>query len=166
MALAGRLRSECRPRLAELAAYLRKKWLGLGDGSATPPAFLTGAVEGSVGASRALSVASGATVEVEGATQTIGSLDLADGSTVRRTDAVVGEGPELFDVAGVLSAAGTVSLDLLSLDKGTELFKYGTYAEPEKWTLVGPRSRTRFVDDVAADKALRIFSTGLFLLIR
>ena len=156
-----------RDQIAEITAYLRKKWLGLGAGPATPPTFLTGGTEAVLGADKAVEVAQGAALEVEGAVQTVASLKLADGSTVRRTDeARGGAEPQIFDVAQLLEAEGTVTLDLPELETGANLVHYGTYSAPAQWTLVGPHASSRAVINAAQEKMLKIIGKGTLIVFR
>ncbi|MDD2348349.1 MAG: hypothetical protein PHG74_01905 [Kiritimatiellae bacterium] len=98
---------------AELFAYLRKKWLNKGTGSATPPAWLTGyAAAPTLGAETILTMADGTTLDHAADTVTLGGL--ATEGTVDWTrvwNDANADSCTLFNVNGDV-ALGTVNLAL------------------------------------------------------
>ena len=144
--------------------YLRKKWFGLGSGSATPPTLVTGVSAGSPATD--LAVVGGATVEVAGPKLSVKALTLADGATLSRLDAVTDAAAfSLFDVTGLLSVAGSQTLRAAAFPSGEVRFLdaqdvTGTAA----WSLAGAKSREANV--AVRDDGLWLRRNGLIFIVR
>ena len=172
-------RSPSRDQVAETVAYLRKKWLGLGAGPATPPAFLTGGetadpasgtaawdgtVESAPGTAVAWDVAAGATLACDGAPLALGDVTLADGAALARTDPADAAAFRLFDAAS-LAFGGTVSVGAPSFPSGdVTLLTAASVSGTPTWSLTGPGAGTRKV--TRRGSAFVITAPGLCLLIR
>lgn len=104
---------------ADLFAYLRAKWLGKGDGAATPPAWLAGTPATPVtDAATTLAMADGTRLEHAAAPLPLGALETA--GTVDWTRTWSGENAAdfpLFSVAGD-AALGTIHFTPRPLPKG------------------------------------------------
>ena len=102
---------------AALLAYLRKKWLAKGEGSATPPAFLSGLYAPPSLAGTGLACADGTTVAVAGAPVALASLTSSGTVDWTRTwDGLDAANATLFSVAGDVSL-GAVNLDVVPKPK-------------------------------------------------
>lgn len=159
-------RSPSRDQVAETVAYLRKKWLGLGTGSATPPAFLTGGetAEPVPGTAAAWDVATGATLACDGAPLALGDVTLADGAALARTDLADAAAFRLFDATS-LAFGGTVSVAAPSFPSGdVTLLTAASVSGTPTWSLTGPGAGTRKV--TRRGSAFVITAPGLCLLIR
>ncbi len=186
-------RSPSRDQVAETVAYLRKKWLGLGTGSVTPPTFLTGGetaepapgttvawngtaepapgtaawngtVESAPGTAVAWDVASGATLACDGAPLTLGVVTLADGATLARTDLADAAAFRLFD-ADSLTFGGTVAVSAPSFPSGdVTLLTAASVSGTPTWSLMGTGAGSRKV--TRRGSSFVITAPGLCLLIR
>lgn len=184
-------RSPSRDQVAETVAYLRKKWLGLGAGSATPPMFLTGGetvepilgtaawdgtvespgtaawdgtVEPAPGTAVAWEVAAGATLACDGAPLALDDVTLADGAALARTDLADAAAFRLFDAAS-LAFGGVVSVGAPSFPSGdVTLLTAASVSGTPTWSLTGPGAGTRKV--TRRGSAFVITAPGLCLLIR
>ncbi len=123
---------------AQLVAYLEKKWFGVGSGSATPPAFLTGnASAPSFRSGSELSLAAGSEVAFDATNAVaVGTLKSEGAVAVRARRPV-----------------GTVWRPLVSYDSFV-----GTFSS---WTLLDARSTLEMRDD-----AIGLSAHGAFILIR
>ena len=54
----------------------------------------------------------------------------------------------------------------MGIHEGANLFRYGTYAAPDKWALVGPRANHRLVTNNPSLKMLQLIGTGFFVIAR
>ncbi len=152
-----------------LVAYLRKKWLGVGDnGSSEPPAFLAGqAVAANLTPRATLSVGTGATLASSVPSCTLAALALADGARVVRTvpGAAAVSDYRLFDVTGDISLSGTILLNISPRPMGAAPFLgYGTLSGHALWQREGRGHYT--IHDRAAHKELWLACPGMRLLIR
>ena len=153
----------------ELIAYLQKKWFGTGDGSATPPAWLSGEVLSADTANLTVTVRSGATLE-QSAVTTVGleALAFEDGATLTRT-AKWAKGLALFELAGSLDFGGTTGLSLLPFPRGNRtLFTYGetcTGFDPKAWSFA-PGSKRAMVSHDAEAKQIDLIGPGFSVLVR
>lgn len=119
-----------------LLSYLRKKWLGKGNGSTTPPACLTGVTPSAPALTTAsLLVKGGATLEHAASTQTLGALTLEDGATLAMK---AGSASPLFTVSGATTLSGALTLDVSPEPTETmRLFTYETLLDSSAWTITG-----------------------------
>ncbi|MGN0853082.1 MAG: autotransporter-associated beta strand repeat-containing protein [Kiritimatiellia bacterium] len=124
----------------ELFAYLRKKWMDKGEGTATPPAWLTGYPATPVlGPRTQLKMASGTSLEHAADTVKLDSLETA--GTVNWTrvwDAAAGAAAfTLFDVADAVSL-GDIMLDLRPVPRQAKIVGVpSTAAQAGRWTVSG-----------------------------
>ncbi len=104
----------------ELIAYLRKKWFGKGDGSETPPAFLSGeTLNPSFVATANVKLGEGTTLESNISKQSIASLEVEnDVQWVRAAPSAEPSGFGFFSVAGNAVINGNQSLEF-SPEPGT-----------------------------------------------
>ena len=118
----------------ELVKYLEKKWFGVGSGSTTPPAFLTGVSSApSFRDGTALAMADGTTLKSAAAPVALGSLSLGDGVTLTR---IGGDTFKFADVTGALTFGGAATLNANSWPTNTaSIFSFGSIVEPSLWTL-------------------------------
>ena len=94
----------------DLVAYLKKKWMGVGDGSATPPRWLAPAgTEVMTGGRVVVRQAEGTELGQDGGTVALASYT-AEGEVAWRRDAALDNA--LFSVAGDMAFGGPVSLTL------------------------------------------------------
>lgn len=157
-------RSPARDQVAEIAAYLRKKWLGLGAGSATPPACLTGGGAADPGTAAAWEVAAGATLACDGAPLALGDVTLQDGAALARTDVADAGTFRLFDAAS-LSLGGAVSVYAPSFPSGdVTLLTAASVSGTPTWSLAGDGAGARKV--TRRGTAFVITAPSLYLLIR
>ena len=157
-------RSPARDQVAEIAAYLRKKWLGLGAGSATPPTCLTGGGAADSGTAAAWEVAAGATLACEGAPLALGDVTLQDGAALARTDVADAGTFRLFDAAS-LSLGGAVSVYAPSFPSGdVTLLTAASVSGTPTWSLAGDGAGARKV--TRRGTAFVITAPSLYLLIR
>lgn len=151
-----------------LVDYLRRKWLGVGAGTAEPPAFLAGRLQvPELGRRTALSVGASATLASETVSATIASLTLADGARIVRTvsnpDGV--DAFRLFDVLGALVCRGDVRLHVKPRPVASAVFLgYGDSQGTGVWRCEG-KGRYSVVDFPAV-RELRFVRPGGLLLIR
>ena len=122
---------------AAIVAYLRKKWLGKGDGPATPPACLAGiAYDVTESEGLALTMESGSTLEHAGSTLPLASLEATDAAFVRTTAAADAATFALFDVSGAVTLAGALSFACdPTPSEDAPLFRYGSLADTAEWTV-------------------------------
>lgn len=151
-----------------LVTYLRKKWLGVGDGTSEPPAFLAGqSVSAALAPQATLSVGKGATLASSVPYCRLAALSLADGARIVRRVSMSDDAMayRLFDVTGDVSLSGTIRVNVSPRPRGTVPFVgYGTLSGTAVWLREG---RGRYaVEDWAAQKELRLVSPGLLWLIR
>jgi hypothetical protein len=121
-----------------ILAYLRKKWLNKGAGSATPPACLTGELPSAPSFSSVrLAVAGNAVLEHSAAEQTIGALSLESGAKIVHTPPTAGAA--LFNVTGTASLAGSLAYEGHPCpEDSARLFSYGTLSlSSPVWTFSG-----------------------------
>lgn len=151
----------------ELVAYLRKKWLDVGDGPSEPPAFLSGQfVSAALTPQATLSVGTGATLVSSVPVCTIAALSLADGvRVVREAHGGTASDYRLFDVTGDVSLSGTILLNVSPRPMGTMPFVgYGTLSGHALWQREGRGHYT--IHDRAAHKELWLACPGMRLQIR
>lgn len=160
-------RQPSRDQVAATLAYLRKKWLGAGEGSATPPAFLTGGTktdDEADGAPAAWNVSSGATLATARPAQTLGPVALADGAALARENAATAETFRLFDTPSIsFGGAVTLTAPAFPLGDATILTADSATGSPA-WTLVGEKAAGRSVSRRGSDFV--IAAPGLFIFIR
>ena len=122
---------------AAIVAYLRKKWLGKGDGPATPPACLAGiAYDVTESEGLALTMESGSTLEHAGSTLPLASLEAADAAFVRTTAAADAATFALFDVSGAVTLSGAISFACdPTPSEDAPLFRYGSLVDTAEWTV-------------------------------
>ncbi len=124
----------------ELFAYLRKKWLNKGDGSATPPAWLSGLpVTPALGAETVLSMTDGTSLLHTADPVSLGGL--ATAGTVNWTrvwDRAGGDAAAtLFNVDGDV-ALGAIALDLWPVPSTAKLVGFtGSALSTATWTVTG-----------------------------
>ncbi|MGN0846806.1 MAG: hypothetical protein ACI4RA_05415, partial [Kiritimatiellia bacterium] len=127
----------------ELFAYLRRKWLNKGDGSETPPAWLTGLpTTPALDAGTDLALADGAALRHAALPVELGRLETT--GTVNWTrvwDKVAGaEAATLFNVAGDV-ALGAVVLDIQPVPAEAKLVGFtGAELTTATWTVTGAGS--------------------------
>lgn len=159
-------RQPSRDQVAATLAYLRKKWLGAGDGSATPPAFLAGESENADenATPAAWDVSSGATLATAQPAQTLGPVALADGAALARENAATAETFRLFDTPSIsFGGAVTLTAPAFPLGDATILTADSATGSPA-WTLVGEKAAGRSVSRRGSDFV--IAAPGLFIFIR
>lgn len=158
-------RSLSRAEVAETATYLRAKWLG--EGEATPPAFLTGGdpEAPAPGTAAAWDVASDAALACEGETLALGDVALADGAGLARTDLVADAAAfRLFDALS-LAFGGAVSVSAPSFPSGdVTLLTAEAVTGAPAWSLAGPGAGTRKV--TRRGSAYVVVAPGLCLILR
>ena len=122
---------------AAIVAYLRKKWLGKGDGPATPPACLAGiAYDVTESEGLALTMESGSTLEHAGSTLPLASLEAADAAFVRTTATADAATFALFDVSGAVTLSGALSFACdPTPSEDARLFRYGSLSDTAEWTV-------------------------------
>ncbi len=128
----------------ELMAYLRKKWLNKGAGTATPPAWLTGeTATPRFGGKTMLAMADGTKLVHAASTVKLGALETAGAVDWTRVwDGLSSEGFALFDTESV--ALGAVNLTPRpSCPQGSvQLLAYGAKpAAKASWTVLKPDGR-------------------------
>lgn len=159
-------RHPARDQVAASIAYLRKKWLGAGDGSATPPAFLTGgAVADAAGKPAAWHVSADATLATAGKPAEIGPVALADGAALARENVVDAvDAFRLFDTPS-LAFDGTVTVSAPAFPVGdVTLLTADAVTGTPVWQLVGEKSSGRKVSRRGSDYV--ITAPGLFIFVR
>lgn len=162
-------RHPARDQVAASIAYLRKKWLGVGDGSDTPPAFLTGAAivdtAAAVEEKASWHVSAGATLVTAGVPMAIGPVALADGAALARENAVDAvDAFRLFDTPSLaFGGAVTVSAPAFPVGDVTLLTADAVTGTPV-WQLVGEKSSGRKVSRRGSDYVLT--APGLVIFIR
>lgn len=159
-------RHPARDQVAASIAYLRKKWLGAGDGSATPPAFLTGgAVADAAEKPAAWHVSTGATLATAGKPAEIGPVALADGAALARENVVDAvDAFRLFDTSS-LAFDGTVTVSAPAFPVGdVTLLTADAVTGTPVWQLVGEKSSGRKVSRRGSDYV--ITAPGLVIFIR
>ncbi len=137
-----------------LAKYLAKKWFNSGDGSAVPPAFLTGRPSApSFRSGTALTMADGTVLASAAGPVALGSLSFGGDATLVRAG---GADMKFADVTGALTFGGSASLSYSLWPTNTvQLFTYGSLTGPSAWTLNAGRQARRY--DVMTDAG------GIFL---
>ena len=151
---------------AELLAYLRKKWLNKGSGTATPPAWLTGLpATPAMDADTALAMADGTSLRHEAATQTLGALETVGAVDWTR---IWGGGIPfpLFSVAGDVSL-GTVRLAPEPMSSQVKVMDWtGDLVNRVTWQLQGERANSLGVTLRASEKAYWIIPVGTLIYFR
>ena len=150
---------------AELVKYLEKKWFGVGGGSATPPAFLTGRSSApSFRGGTALAMAEGTTLKNTSAPVSLGSLSFEGDATLELTG---GDAKKFADVTGALSFVGSASLSYSIWPTNTvQLFTYGSLTGPSAWTLNAGRQARHYDIEIGTSEVLlryKPIGTGIFL---
>ena len=133
-----------------LLGYLRAKWLGKGDASAMPPAFLSGAYGPADLSAARLRLADGAALRQEGPTLALAGLASAGTTDWTRvwTGASAADLP-LFAVSGDV-ALGTVNLDVDPLpEQGVLLSFAGEARTKAAWNLTGSGTVAQHAHDYA-----------------
>ena len=152
----------------ELLAYLRKKWLNKGTGTATPPAWLTGMpATPATDADTALVMANGTSLQHEAATKTLGAL-VTDGTVdwTRVWDGVTTGSFPLFAVNGEVSF-GTVRLTPEPKPTEAKVLGWtGDLVNGATWQLLGDDASSSGVNLRAAEKAYWIIPVGTLLFFR
>ena len=152
----------------QLLAYLRKKWLNKGSGSATPPAWLTGMpATPATDADTALVMADGTSLRHEAATQTLGAL-VTDGTVdwTRVWDGITTSSFALFAVDGDVSL-GTVNLTPQPKPtEGKVLDWTGDLVNGATWKLLGEDVSSLGVNLRETEKAYWINPVGTLLFFR
>ena len=152
----------------ELLAYLRKKWLNKGTGTATPPAWLSGMpATAATDADTALVMADGTSLQHEAATKTLGAL-VTEGTVdwTRARDGVSAASFPLFAVDGDVSL-GTVNLTPEPRPTQAKVLDWtGTLASPATWRLLGDGASSSAVTLRAAEKSYWINPVGTLLFFR
>ena len=153
---------------AELLAYLRKKWLNKGSGTATPPAWLTGLpATPAMDADTALAMADGTSLRHEAAMQTLGAL-VTEGTVdwTRVWDGATPESFALFNVDGDVSL-GSVRLTPEPKPSEAKVLSWtGDLVNGATWQLLGEDVSSSGVNLRATDKEYWIIPVGTLLLIR
>lgn len=158
-------RQPSRDQVAATLDYLRKKWLGAGDGSATPPAFLTGGevVDDTSTTEERVSwhVSAGATLATAGKPAAIGPVVLADGAALARENVVDAvDAFRLFDTPS-LAFGGTVTVSAPAFPVGdVTLLTADAVTGTPVWRLVDGRKVSRRGSDYV------ITAPGLVIFIR
>ena len=152
----------------QLLAYLRKKWLNKGSGTATPPAWLTGIpATPAMDADTALTMADGTSLRHETSTQTLGALETV--GSVDWTRVWGGATPEsfpLFSVAGDVSL-GTVRLTPEPMPGEAKVLDWtGNLVNGATWQLQCERAGSLGVTLRDSEKAYWIIPVGTLLIIR
>lgn len=162
-------RQPSRDQVAATLDYLRKKWLGAGDGSATPPAFLTGGevvdVTSTTEERVSWHVLAGATLATAGKPAAIGPVALADGAALARENVVDAmDAFRLFDTPS-LAFGGTVTVSAPAFPVGdVTLLTADAVTGTPVWQLVGEKSSGRKVSRRGSDYV--ITAPGLVIFIR
>ncbi len=159
-------RQPSRDQVAETLAYLRRKWLGAGEGSATPPAFLTGGAEtvDENAEPAAWSVSAGAALATALPAQTLGPVALADGAVLARENVAAADAFRFFDTPSI-SFGGAVTLTAPAFPMGdATVLTAGSATGSPVWTLVGEKAAGRAVSRRGSDFVLT--APGFLILIR
>ena len=136
----------CEAEETALLAYLRAKWFGKGEGSATPPAFLTGSYGAPDFGGLGLALASGTSLEQAGPTLALASLEAADDVSWTRDASADPATFALFDVAGALKLGNNQSLAVTTAPSGSAKLFGGILAgELGTWTVTGDKALTSAV---------------------
>lgn len=131
----------------ELYAYLRKKWLNKGSGSATPPTWLTGAPgTATLGEEVVLSMADGTSLRHEAGEVTLGALETE--GTVDWTRIWSGDDVNdfsLFDVVGDVSLGNVnLTVDPVVRKADVKVLGYGGAAlTTPTWRVLRPDGKLR-----------------------
>ncbi len=131
------------PEETALLAYLRVKWLGKGEGSATPPAFLSGDYPPPSLDGLGLALADGVALEQAGPMCALASLAVGDDVAFTRDWTGGPTGFALFDVAGALSFGARPTLNVVTSPGETVQLFGGAYTgELPEWTVTGDKANT------------------------
>lgn len=148
-----------------LVAYLRKKWLGKGDGTDTPPAFLSGRYGEVDFGSAGLAMADGTRLVQAQTTRTIASLAAAgtvDWTRVWRGEA---DGLPLFEVAGDV-ALGAVNLDLWPKARSGKVLGFAGEASLGTTWRVSLEGRASAVSVLPREHGWWLSPSGIILIFR
>lgn len=146
----------------ELVGYLKKKWFDSGDGTVTPPTFLTGAtaLTTTFGAGTQLVLDGGAELYDALATQPLSSLDIGENAKLIRDGVSNPLSFAFFTVTGEVSLPAKIALmvNTAPTDNAT-LLTYGSLASAyaTTWSLSGQKSDTARVYN-KSDQHQLIFS--------
>ena len=128
----------------ELMAYLRKKWLNKGSGSATPPAWLSGeSATPQFGVQTTLAMADGTCLRHEAGEVTLGALETA--GTVDWTRVWSGEKADfpMFKVDDVsLNSVNLMPVPAVRKEQ-VEILGYGAKGTAPTWQVFRPDGRAR-----------------------
>lgn len=131
----------CEAEETALLAYLRAKWFGKGEGSATPPAFLSGNYGTPDFGGLGLALASGTSLVQAGPTRALASLASADDVSWTREAADDPSAFALFDVAGALKLGNNQALAVTTAPSATaKLFGGSLDGELGAWTVTGDKA--------------------------
>ena len=153
---------------AELLAYLRKKWMNKGSGTATPPAWLTGLPATPVmDADTALAMANGTSLRHEAAMQTLGALETVGAVDWTRVwDGVTASSFQLFSVAGDVSL-GTVRLTPEPKPTEAKILGWtGDLVNGATWQLMGDDASSSGINLRATEKEYWIIPVGTLIIFR
>lgn len=125
----------------ELLAYLRAKWLGKGEASATPPAWLSGDYGIPTLNGLGLKAESGTSIVQAGPTVALTSLEAANDVAWTRSGTSNETAYALFDVTGEMSFGAGQSLHMDPAPAHTaKLFGGTVTGDSTKWTFTGDHS--------------------------
>ena len=153
----------------QLLGYLRKKWFGKGEGSATPPACLRNmSAAGQTHDGLDLVLESGTTLQVDVTNRPLASLALESVSVTSELEGEAGHGP-LFTLADGAELAGAPSFTMGRFPPGgVTFFTYGTAVSgTPNWTFAGERGDLmRARDEKAARRYVFAAPSGSVILVR
>ena len=150
----------------ELLGYLRKKWFNKGEGSATPPAFLSGDFGAPSFGESGLVLRKGTAVASDGPTVALASLLAEDDVAWARKAGPEPAGFAIFDVAGALTVGMGQSLYVPTAPKGSALLIGGDVTgELAPWTVTGEKANRLSVERGEGGVWLNRLS-GLSILLR
>lgn len=153
----------------QLLGYLRRKWLGKGEGSETPPACLRNTpAAGRTHGGLDLALGSGTALRMGVANQPLASLALDGVAVTSELEGEAGRGP-LFTLAGGAGLAGALSFGTDRFPVGgVTFFTYGTAVSgTPSWTLAGERGALmRARDEKSARRYVFAAPGGSVILVR